>query len=806
MRLLLFVLILWLPHFLFSQPLAFLPDENAGARQRNVDFIHLNLNVALSPDSGKVKGTATYTFSPIQQVIDTLFMDAPGITIFQAKINNKTVPFTTSERGIVFQFDPPLTAAQNYQLFIDYEASPKKGIYFIGWNEPEPQNPVLANVRRQIWTQGQGIDNRHWIPLFDDMSDKLTHEIKIAFDSNYMVLSNGNLVASKKQNDGNTFWHYKMDKPHAPYLIMLGIGKYQIKKSKTKSGVPVNNWYYPEFPETVEPTFRYTENMIEWMEQEFETPYPWYAYSQIPVQDFIFGAMENTTATVFGDFYVVDQRAYLDRNYVSTNAHELVHQWFGDFITAWSAEDAWLQESFATHYQKHFERSLFGEDHFQWNRKRELDRVLAAAKTNNHPIRHTQAGSARIYPKGSLVLDMLRYTIGDHAYKKSVAHYLKKHAYHQVDFYDFQKAFLEASGFQLEWFFKQWVLRGGEPEYQVSYKNLSKNDEDFTQVLVQQIHDTDEYVGLFKMPIVIEVHYQNGSYDSVKVNIEKQTEIIEIQNPKKLPIAYVLFDPNRQIIKKIQFKKSWEELKAQSEYAPHMIDRFDALTALQEIDMNTKKEHLIYLFSKEKFHGCRAEIARQLAPVVATLEAATVQKILNDKHPDVRNAFLDATTVIPPSFQSNFEALLQDSSYQNIALALIRLSENFPDERKKYLNATEKILGNGSNVLVARLKIAAEMNQQGAMVQLIALGSNQYEFRTRTAAFSALKQLNYFDESLCKNIFQAITHFNTRLNSVAIGIAQHFYAQKNYAAIMKNYYENGNWDEKEKKQLKKIFE
>lgn len=789
----------------FAQTHSFLPDKNAGARERNVDFKHVKLYITLIPDSGKVIGKAEHTFVPLLNTTDSLFLDAPSIAILDIKLNNKKVDFVSTAQGVTIHFAAPLSASKSYQLAINYEAFPKKGIYFLGWNEPTPPNPILTSVRKQIWTQGQGIDNRHWIPLFDDMSDKMTSEIIIAFDSNYQVLSNGTLLSSKKQKEGTTLWHYKMEKPHAPYLIMLGIGKYSIKKSKTQSGVAINNWYYPEFPETIEPTFKHTEQMVEWMEKEFGVPYPWSAYSQIPVQDFIFGAMENTTATVFGDFYVVDERAFLDRNYISTNSHELVHQWFGDFITAWSAEDSWLQESFATHYQKHFERSVFGEDHFQWNRKNELDRVLAAAKNNNHPIRHTQAGTARIYPKGSLVLDMIRYVIGEEAYQKSITHYLKKHAYHHVNFYDFQTAFLEATGYNLDWFFEQWVLRGGEPEYEVKYSRIDKNKENYTQIIVRQTQAMDDYVGLFKMPIVFQVHYQNGTFDSLKIILEKETEIIEIPNPKNQPIGYVLFDPNSQIIKQVKFEKSWEELKTQAEKAPQMIDRYDALVAIRKIDFEKKKAELIRLFSQEKFYACRAEIAEQLAASVDILEPSIVQLILKDKHSKVRGAFLGAVHQIPLPFLPFFEALLQDSSYQNIAKALPALAKDFPDNRDKYLEITKDIVGSGNNVRIEYLKIAAEMQKPGAMQQFIELTGPQYEFRTRSSALNALKAINYFDESLCKNIFEALIHFNTRLNAVALSVAKHFYAQKNYSSIISNYYTQNKWSEDQALQLSKVF-
>ncbi len=791
---------------LTAQHDCYLKDENAGARGRNVDFKHLKLNLEIIAEKKLVKGVVEHTFTPIQKEVDTIFLDAPKITVQKVLLNDKEVKFDTNDKGLIVRFQPALKWETTHKLTITYEATPEKGMYFLGWNEPEPQVKTLQSVRKQIWTQGQGIDNRYWIPMFDDMSDKVTSEILLSFNKEYKVLSNGKLIAAKEQKDGGVLWHYKMTNAHAPYLIMLAIGNFDIRATKTKRGVEVNNWYYPDFPETVEPAYRYTENMIDWMEQEYGVNYPWEQYSQVPVQDFMFGAMENTTATIFGDFYLVDSRAFLDRNYIGTNAHELVHQWFGDYITAWGAEDTWLQESFATHYQKHFERSIFGEDHFQWNRRNELNSVLAAAKNNNNPIRHTNAGTARIYPKGSLVLDMLRYILGDEQYKKAVSAYLKKHAYNNVDAHDFNRAFLETLGINLNWFFDQWILRGGEPEYSISYSDVTKNGKRYTDVYVEQIHKTDDVVQLFKMPIVFQVFYKDGSNTEVKEWIENKHHTVSIANEKNKEIDFVLFDPNYQIIKNVVFKKSIEELKSQAAKAPHMIDRYDALKALSSEKYEDKKDFLIDLFKKETFHANRAEIAKQLVEHVDKLDLATINLMLNDKHARVRQSVIENTETIPTEYFSAYEKLLSDSSYYVVERALTKLAEQNFNNAERYLEIAKNDIGVGSSVRVKWLEIAATLNREKYINELIKHTSSQYEFRTRGNAFESLKKLNFLNEDLVKNIFDALTHFNTRLNAPAKKLTEYFMEQKQYKNMLVAYYKNNNWQPYEKEKLKPIFE
>jgi aminopeptidase N len=793
-----------LPQLLFSQTHCYLPDADAGVRARNVDFQHLKLELTLLPEKGMVKGTVEHSFIPLQQTVDSVFLDAVAIDIKSINLNGAGTEFNNSGKGVTIKFSPPLKWNTINKLTIEYEATPRKGIYFLGWNQPEPKQKTLQSTRKQIWTQGQGIDNRHWIPMYDEMNDKVTSEIILSFDKNYRVLSNGALITTKENKDGTRLWHYKMTHPHAPYLIMLGIGNYEVRTTKTKSGVTVNNWYYPDFAETAEPSYRYTEQMIDWMEQEYGVKYPWEQYSQLPVQNFMYGAMENTTATVFGDFYMIDERAFLDRNYISTNAHELVHQWFGDYITAWGGEDTWLQESFATHYQKHFEKSIFGEDHYQWNRRNELGSVMAAAKANSNPIRHTKAGSARIYPKGSLVLDMLRYVLGDEQYKKAVTHYLKKYPYTNVNADDFKMAFHESLGVNLDWFFNQWIYRGGEPKYSVSYADVMKNGKRFTEINVEQTHEQTDLTGLFKMPIVFRVHYKDGTTDEKKEWLEKQSHTVSIANEKNKEIDFVLFDPNHQLIKSVEFKKSFEELKAQAAKAPDMIDRYDALLAMSGESFSAKKDFLIDLFKKENFHGCRAEIVKQLVQHADSMDVNTINLFINDKHARVRQSAVENIGTIPQAFIPAYEKLLTDSSYNVVERALVKLAEQNPAKLQQYLSATKNDVGVGSAVKVKWLELAAQFDKS-YLTELVALSSRDYEFRTRSAAFEALKRMNYLDETVAANLLDAITHFNGRLSNPAKTVANYFKEQKEYKVLLSSAYKKGKWEKWQDDIIKTMF-
>ncbi len=270
--------------------------------------------------------------------------------------------------------------------------------------------------------------------------------------------------------------------------------------------------------------------MFDFFNEEFGLDYPYELYREAPVEDYLYGAMETTTATVFGDYLAVDDRAFDGRNYVNVNAHELAHQWFGNCLSHQKACDVWLTESFATYYAKLFEREVFGDDYYQWVRNFEFDDALEASKKDIFPVGHSRGGRARWYPKGSLVLDMLRDVLGDDGFKASISHYTNHHAFSEVETSEFQASVYEATGQSMDWFFEQWIYRGGEPHYEVNWsQDKSPSGEDQVLIQVRQAHQRNELTGLFRMPITFEVFYEDGTSEAKTQWIEEEYSEVALQ-------------------------------------------------------------------------------------------------------------------------------------------------------------------------------------------------------------------------------------------------------------------------------------
>lgn len=756
-------------------------DDEKYPRERLIDIERMVVEVSFKPHEGLVMGQVSHYFKPLRKTIDSVFFDAPKIDIKTVYVNGKKAAFKTNTEGVSVFFEKPLTWETNDSIRIVYEAKPRKGIYFIGWNDKNNLS------RKQIWTQGQGVDNRYWIPMWDDVNDKYITETKVHFDASFKVLSNGTKVAEKLNKDGSKTWHYKMTKPHSGYLLMLGIGDYKIKESKSKSGVPLRMYYYPDQADRVAYTYKYTEDIMNFFESEIGYPYPWESYSQIPVQDFMYGAMENTTATLFGDFFCADSRSFNDRNYVGVNAHEMAHQWFGDMITARCEPHHWLQESFATYYNMMAEREIFGDDHFDWARRNAQISSLDADAKDNYPVVSSKAGSPRYYPKGAIVLNTLKYITGREEYNKAIKYYLQKHAYKNVDSNDLLVAFEETLGFSLGWFWEEWLYKAGEPDYNVAFFNaINNNGKTEHHFLVEQQQEINNFTSLFKMPIVFEVYYKDGSVQSKTFWIENQSQELIMENKDGKTMDYVLFDPGAQVPKKITFNKTTEMWLAQFQKAAFMIDRYDALVMLREVDLTQKRNILIAQYRKEKFHAIKTEIISQLVYDEYADSKEIIKEAFTDNNTDVRKGIIANMRTIPVEFRLNYEKFLTDSSYDIVASALEKLCEQFPEQANIYLAQTKDIVGvRNRNVELKWLELNLRINKnQEWYRKLVNYTSQSYEFQTRIAAINILKKFNYFDAELMDNCFDAMFNPNSRLASPAAECIKYYRAQYDFKNII----------------------
>jgi len=488
---------------------------------QKVDFKTAFGNITIHPTEKKVSGTVKYLLE-VKEAIDTIAIDAQSMSFTTVAMNGKETRFTNTGKKLLLVQG---YKKGKYTLTFAYEAKPKQTLYCNG----DFSNKVISN--QQIWTQGQGKYTSYWFPSFDDVNEKVIFNMTITFDKNYQVLANGVLTKEIPKGD-SIIWEYQMKKPMSSYLLALAIGDFRHKVLASKSGIPLQLFIQPKDTLKFEATYRYSKEIFDYLEKEIGVKYPWKIYKQIPVEDFLYAGMENTTTTLFAEDFVVDDIGFNDRNYVNVNAHELAHQWFGDLITAKSGKHHWLQEGFATYYALLAERQVFGEDYFYHQLYRSSLQLRNASKTDTIPVLNDKAGSLSFYQKGAWALHVIREAIGPKAFQKAVKSYVKKYRYQNVETDDFLAEIKKVSDFDTELFKKTWLQ---DYHFQTDQANALLKKNKFMQLLfdTQQLRkktfaeNKDTYIKLLQSnafyPVKTEILYQ------IKyISFEEKKELLEI--------------------------------------------------------------------------------------------------------------------------------------------------------------------------------------------------------------------------------------------------------------------------------------
>lgn len=451
----------------------------------SVDFKTIQAAVQINPVKRNIVGKCQYTFE-VKNKVDTIRIDAQKMVFTNLKINKISVRFKESKTQLLL-FEG-FSKGKNTLTF-DYEAFPTQALYFVNWDFTKNID-TPEEVQGQIWTQGQGKNTSHWLPSFDDVNEKVVFGLDVTFQKSFEVIANGKLL--KKINSGDDIiWKYQMQQPMSSYLVMLAIGHFQKQEDRSLSGIPLEMYFEKEDSLKVEPTYRYSAKVFDFLENEIGIPYPWGVYRQIPLRDFLYAGMENTTSTTFSRDFVVDAVAYTDRNYLNINAHELAHQWFGDMVTAKSGKDHWLQEGFATYYALLAERAIFGDNYFYYKLYQTSEKIREASKTDSIPILNEKASSLSFYQKGAWALHVLHEALGREKFNLAVQHYLKKYEFQNVTTADFLTEINFISDFDTTTFRKKWLEGTQFQEAEVT-------------ALLQKNEFVSQYIQLTKTPLDIQ--------------------------------------------------------------------------------------------------------------------------------------------------------------------------------------------------------------------------------------------------------------------------------------------------------------
>ena len=566
----------------------------AAPRQVN-DLVHTKLDVRFDYAKRYLYGEAELTLKPHGVATDSLRLDAKGMDIHSVGIVSDpshleltfSLPFRYNGQQLIVNLLGVIPAGKSYTVRISYTAKPDeltakgstaigdaKGLYFINPDSAVAGKPV------QIWTQGETESNSAWFPTIDKPNQKTTTEISLTVPAKYVTLSNGKLTSQTPAGPGLRTDTWKMDEPHAPYLVMLAVGDFRITKDSWR-GKEVSYYLEPRYAAQARAIFGQTPAMLEFFSQRLGVAFPWNKYSQVVCREYTAGAMENTSATLFGEQAQGSARELLDWEYAGVEreiAHELFHHWFGDYVTCESWSNLTVNESFANFSEVIWAEHAHGADAGAAQAYRSLHNYLRNASNHTKPLVRFQYDDKEdmfdnvTYQKGGSILNMLRAELGEEVFFKGLQRYLTQNAFGTGEAQQLRLALEEVSGRDLNWFFNQWYYRAGHPIVTIDYQWDAARKRQ--AVVVRQTQAGDPFV----LPLQVDV-YANGRARRYAATLRHAVDTLYFPAATKPDLVNV--DANKALVWQTQDHKSLSEFAYQYRHAPRYLDRREALDAAQ---------------------------------------------------------------------------------------------------------------------------------------------------------------------------------------------------------------------------------
>lgn len=501
------------------------PDPRGHLRpDRAFDMVALRLELDIDAERRSVAGTATWTVRRLGP--GPLILDQVGLTFEAVTVGGAPVPWRVERDTLVVEV-PGDTA----EVAVRYRATPRTGLHF---RAPGPGSP---DRYAEVWSQGEGEDNRHWFPAYDHPADRFTYTGRFTAPPGWKVLTNA---------DGTDL---------VSYLVMLAAGPYEVV------GPPENQVWAP--PGTPADAVAGVRDDIPAMMAHFASrtgvPYPWGPYRQVFVQRFLYGGMENTTATVIHARSLLSAERQRWRPRVGfIVAHELAHQWYGDLLTCRDWREMWLNEGFAEYLAADWQWVAGGPVERAAKAAEWYDASLGEASLAGRYWRGPEVPpSANVYAKGASVLEMLRVMLGDETFWAAIQDYTRAHARGLVTTADLQRALEARSGMNLDWFFQQWVELPHVPRLAASW---SWADGALSIRLVQE-----EGRPVYTLPVGIEVGTGSGPLPPRTVWMEGREMTVVVDLPA--PPRWVAVDPRGGLLAEVKLEQepaAWEAQLADS--------------------------------------------------------------------------------------------------------------------------------------------------------------------------------------------------------------------------------------------------
>lgn len=723
---------------------------------------HMKLEIRPDFDEKSITCKQTLTLDIMQDKLDHIILDAAELNIISVDMDEESLRFKTIDDKLRIELPQPLAKDETIVLTIGYDAKPRQGFYFVKPDANYPNKPL------QAWTQGEAALSKYWFPCFDHPDMKFTSEMVIEVPRDFIAISNGKLVDVKK--GALAKYHWVEEHSHPAYLTSIVIGRYEEIK-ENYNGIDLL-YYVPEDKvDKASLSFSNTINMMKFFEEYIGVKYPYDKYAQVTVEDFIYGGMENVSATTLTMDTLHDKKAHLDFTSDHLVSHELAHQWFGDLVTCRDWQHIWLNESFATYFEALSWLNSKGEDEFNYYMMQLAEeyfeeaskRYKRAIVTNmyKHPDdlfdRHT-------YEKGACTLHMLRSLVGDSTFRKAVKLYVERFSYKNAETDDFRRCVEEVSGLSLQQFFEQYLYKPGHCELNVEfvYEPTSK----IATIKLIQTQNTDDGTPIYNFPIDIHIVTSQDKKE-LKFNINSKESSLHI--PLDSEPVWFSVDSENKLLKRLEVKASKQMLIEQLKNGS-TVERIYAAKALSNFSSDDVIEALKETMLNDSFWGVSAQCAQTLSNIKTDAAYNALVDAQKIKNPKARRAVVKAIGEFKkPESVSLLQPMLEnDESYFVQAESATALGKTASKEVFATLLKALRISSFNEVIAAGALAGFGELKDDIASHVLIEQSKLGKHHRVREAATLALGKFAKNNDRVIDHLKQLLKDpwFRVRINAI----------------------------------------
>lgn len=501
----------------------------------NYDIVYHRLRFKVDPAIQFIDGEVTTKYIAKEDINSITFDLSNDLEVSTVKQRGVDLTFSRSANNELI-IDLPFTQNINVldSLTINYSGVPPTSGFGSFITSQHNSTPVL-------WTLSEPFGAMEWWPCKQDLNDKVDAiDVYVTAPSVYISVSNGLEKSKVGNSDGTVTTHFHHGYPIPAYLIAVAVTNYSVYTQQAGSNpnqFPIVNYLYPESLNGNLVNLNQTPPIMDFFESAF-TPYPFrnekYGHAQFGWG----GGMEHTTVSFMGGF---------SRGLI---AHELAHQWFGDKVTCGSWNDIWLNEGFATYLASLVIENFDGETAFINDKSNMINFITSSTDgavylTDEEASSVNRIFNSRLsYSKGAMVLNMLRFKLGDAIFFQALKNYLNDPAlaYNYAKTPDLQAHLEAVSGMNLTEFFNDWVYNQGYPSYSILVKNYVTGQ---VQITINQTQSHSS-VSFFEMPVPIRLMGALGEQKDIVLEntTNGQTFIVDVP----FVVTDVVFDPKKDII------------------------------------------------------------------------------------------------------------------------------------------------------------------------------------------------------------------------------------------------------------------